>query len=390
MKKTIVILSHVTFDNSPYCSYVHSHAIALQKKGYNVIVFAILNWFPFISFFRKKRAPYYKKYCGVKIIDDITIIYKKRLSLSNFFYRSKLNINGILYYLSIKKTFKKVLKYNDVALIDAHTFKVEGYVAHIICKKYKIKTFLTCHGTSFDSNRYFSNGIYQIKKYCKAIDKIICVSNKIENQLNELDITNTEVIHNGINFYNKSIEKNNKNFNIVTVASLTSNKNVDKILDAFSIVFKKYRDAFFTIIGDGPLKDDLMKRVLSDEIFPNVKFEGQISNEKAHKLLSNSNIFILPSSPEGFGIVYVEAMYNGCITIGTKNEGIDGFIKNGENGFLVNIDSIEIANVILEIFSNIEKYDKLRYNGYMSARKMSWDNNASLYISLLNGEQYDR
>ena len=49
MGKTIVILSHVTSSNSLYCDYVHSHAIALKNEGYNVIVFACINYFPFLS-----------------------------------------------------------------------------------------------------------------------------------------------------------------------------------------------------------------------------------------------------------------------------------------------------------------------------------------------------
>lgn len=59
--KTIVILSHVTFDNSPYCSYVHEHAKALVKQGYHVVVFAIVHWFPILSHFQKYKKNFMKK-----------------------------------------------------------------------------------------------------------------------------------------------------------------------------------------------------------------------------------------------------------------------------------------------------------------------------------------
>ena len=86
-----------------------------------------------------------------------------------------------------------------------------------------------------------------------------------------------------------------------------------------------------------------------------VCFKGQVNNKEVQKLMSESYIFVLPSINEGFGIVYTEAMKAKCITIGTKNEGIDGFIKNGVNGFLVNPNVDEIAKLIDEIYN--DKYN---------------------------------
>ena len=71
-----------------------------------------------------------------------------------------------------------------------------------------------------------------------------------------------------------------------------------------------------------------------------VCFTGALSNDKVNELLSKSNVFVLPSSPEGFGITYVEAMNNGCIVIGTRGEGIDGFVKDFE-GTLTEIENIK-------------------------------------------------
>ena len=50
--------------------------------------------------------------------------------------------------------------------------------------------------------------------------------------------------------------------------------------------------------------------------------------------LGQSDVFVLPSVNETFGMVYLEAMSQGCIPIGTSGEGIDGIIENGKNGYL--------------------------------------------------------
>lgn len=378
MGKTIVILSHVTSSNSLYCDYVHSHAIALKNEGYNVIVFACINYFPFLSIFNKNKRFIYNKYKGKKEINGITIFYKKKLSFSKLFYNSRINYNGFFYYLSVKKLFKSIIKKWNVVLVDAHTFKVEGYAAYRLKKRYSIKTFITCHGSSFNDSFNNKNGKRQIKKIGQIIDNYICVSEKIKNQLNTLDISNAVVIYNGINFFaRKNLKREN---NIITIGSLTFDKNIDVVIKSYKIVKEKHPKLKLTIIGDGPDMNKLKNLAKDDQ---DIIFLGHVSNSIVYENLEKNLIFVLPSSPEGFGIVYAEAMYNKCITIGTKGEGIDGFIKNGVNGFLVDIDYLKIANIICYILDNPSKYGNLQVKAFLSAKKLTWQNNAKKYIELL-------
>ena len=108
MKKTIIVLSHVVSKDSLYCDYVHSHAKELVKKGYNVIVVACINYFPFLSFFNKEKKEIYELHKDNKEQDGVKIIYKRKLSISNLFKNSKINFNGLLYYYTIKNTVKKI------------------------------------------------------------------------------------------------------------------------------------------------------------------------------------------------------------------------------------------------------------------------------------------
>lgn len=373
-KKTIVILSQtISNDKIPYTSYVHSHALALKNNGYNVIVLA-----PFVI----KPGRKIKKNNSIQFIDGIKVISFKRLGFSNILYKSKINLNAISYYLSVKKIIKKIIKEENVVLLDAHTFKIQGVVASWLKKKYKLNTFITLHGTSFDRNLYFKNGINSIKRVANIVDCMVCVSPKIERQLKSLDIKNTKVIYNGINFNTKISKK--IPYSIITVGTFTYDKNIDVVIKSFKKVLQVIPNSNLTIIGEGVLKDKLEKE--ADSI-KNITFTGFLPNMKVLEYLSKSEIFVLPSSPEGFGICYAEAMNNKCITIGTLNEGIDGFIKNKENGFLVNINETEIANLIIDIFNN--KYDvkKIREKAYFDTSKLTWDQNAKEYIKLLRGKK---
>ena len=368
--KTIVILSQVNFDNSPYTSYTHYHAVELVNLGYKVIVLASVTIKPGVDL---------NKYTGVHCIDGVDVIYFRRIGFSNILYKSKINLNAISYYMGCRKIIKKIFDKYNVVLIDAHTFKVQGVVASYLKRKYGVTTFVTLHGTSFERNLHFKNGIEEIKNVASSIDWMICVSQKIQRNLINLGIINTKVIYNGVNQY--EFEKNNNNFNIISVGYFTKVKNFDKVIMAFAKVVKEVPSARLTIVGDGVLRDDLIRQATDLNVSQYVCFTGALSNDKVNELLSKSNVFVLPSSPEGFGIVYVEAMNNGCIVIGTRGEGIDGFVKDGVTGFLTNVNVDEISDKILYIFNN--NCDKIRKTGIRDAKELTWDNNVKCYIELL-------
>src|SRR5574344_30407 len=113
----------------------------------------------------------------------------------------------------------------------------------------------------------------------------------------------------------------------------------------------------------------------------NIHIFNYLPHEKVLEYMRNSDIFILPSVNETFGLVYLEAMASGCITIGTKGTGIDGIIKNEENGFLIDQNVKDIKSILNHIkvmdknsikqlqensFSTIQNYTKTKCcDGYL-------------------------
>lgn len=389
--KTVVILTHVTFDNSPYCIYVHEHAKALAKQGYRVIVFATIHWFPLLSHFQKYKKDFMKKIKGKKkyqVIDGVEVIYKKSTSFSNFLYNTNINLNGMFYYHSIKHYFKRIYKKENIVLIDAHTFKVEGYVAYKLKRKHpNLNAVVTLHGTSFSRNTETKEGIKSIRKILNGIDYSICVSNKIAKVAEKIGVKNTCVIYNGINEQKlEKVNKDNYKYNIISVGSLSQNKKHDITICAISELSKKYPQIKLNILGSGSELNNLKNIVKEKKLENVVCFKGQVNNKEVQKLMSESYIFVLPSINEGFGIVYTEAMKAKCITIGTKNEGIDGFIKNGVNGFLVNPNVDEIAKLIDEIYNDKYNLDTIRSNAFNDVAALTWENNAKKYIEIIEAK----
>lgn len=134
------------------------------------------------------------------------------------------------------------------------------------------------------------------------------------------------------------------------VGGLLVAKNVDSVIKAFSLV-KKEKDTL-TIVGDGNEKENLLSLVKELKLENNVNFLGRVSREEVLNIMQESHIFAMISQNETFGMVYIEAMLQGCLTIASFNGGFDGIIKDGENGFLCEQGNSEM---LAEVFNKINK-----------------------------------
>lgn len=90
----------------------------------------------------------------------------------------------------------------------------------------------------------------------------------------------------------------------------------------------------------------------------NVVFTGRIPRDEIVKYYDKSECFILISSGEVFGLVYLEAMSRGCITIAGKREGMEGIIQNGVNGFLCEPGNVDELAKILQWINRLSAEEK--------------------------------
>lgn len=145
---------------------------------------------------------------------------------------------------------------------------------------------------------------------------------------------------------------NNKEIKISVISSFIKRKNVDSIIDAIYKLKQNNYNVILNIMGTGEEELNLKKQVSDLELEDSINFMGEVSREEVMSKLEESDIFALISKDETLGMVYLEAMSKGCLTIGSRNEGIDGIIKDGENGFLCNAgDSEELYKIIEKIIN---------------------------------------
>lgn len=167
----------------------------------------------------------------------------------------------------------------------------------------------------------------------------------------------------------------------IYVGRLIKYKNVDKIIDALHQVYQD-KNFLFHIVGSGGERNNLELLIKKYRMENRILFHGQMKRDEAFKLMQRSMYFIMISENETFGMVYIEAMLAGCITIASKGGGIDGVIVDGENGYLSDEgDSVALANKIRDINSKKRtEHIKVRENAINTAINFSDSNVAEKYL----------
>ena len=117
-------------------------------------------------------------------------------------------------------------------------------------------------------------------------------------------------------------------------------------------LFQSYKQQYFeiTYIGEGDDKKLVQQQFNNLGCTGKLTFTGRIPREEVIQYLKQSDVFVMVSKGEVFGLVYLEAMALGCITIAARRQGMDGIIEDGVNGFLCEAGNAnELALIITKI-----------------------------------------
>lgn len=238
----------------------------------------------------------------------------------------------------------------------------------------------------------------QLKAAYKKSKKIACRSFILQKEFNKLMpefATKTFVASSGIGQENKKNDvrdgdfaKQNRlnsqfttHYSLITCANLIKRKNIDKLI----LAVNELDDFELKIIGDGKELKNLQHRVKLLPDREKISFLGRLAHEKVLEEMQKADIFVLPSVHETFGLVYLEAMASGCVTVCTKNDGIDGIIKEGENGFLTEPTVEGIKETLLKI-KNSSNLEKILENSFNTVKEYSAENCATNYLKNITNQ----
>ena len=272
----------------------------------------------------------------------------------------------------------RIIKKYDIDIIHGHYLYPSGIVAVLASVFTKKKVYVTSHGSDMFC-LYPQHKFMQpiIKFVLKHADVVLVVSEALKEEILKLNIPNIENKVK-INWNTVDIEKFQPNEEykfkkelkiakdqpiILFIGNIIKRKNIATILDAKKLLKE---DCTLLVVGDGPLINSLKSKVESEKI-SDVIFTGA-RNDIEH-IIPSSNLLILPSYSESFGLVLIEALSCGKPVIGSNVGGIKEIITEDVGLLVEPTDSKELAKAIDLILSNDEVMEKFQSN----ARKRAID-----------------
>lgn len=167
---------------------------------------------------------------------------------------------------------------------------------------------------------------------------------------------------------------------IVCVANFRPEKGHDVLLGAFQVV-RRERDARLVLIGDGPLRGKLMRKVQAMGMTADVDFVGRLDNVWPH--LAEADVFVAPSLSEPFGIAVLEAMAAGLPVIASAVGGLQALVKDGETGYLVSPgDQSSLARKMVALLDSPDARSSMGAAAQEVAERMKMDVTVDRYFDL--------
>ena len=341
----------------------------------------------------------------VNVNNDVVIPIKKgqkeKKKYNNSIYLNcYTNIDRLFFSLKENKILKAVLKelknkkYNYV---HAHSLFTNGWLAMKLKEKYGYNYIVAVRNT--DINVFFKYFFWLRKigiKILKNSNKIIFISNTAKSEvfkkyipkdLEKKLLEKSQVIPNGINEFwlnNLYLDKklsSDQEKNIFFMGTLDENKNILYLINESIKLYKAGYKFNLIIAGKGKYQKNVEEY---QEKYSFINYVGYITDkERLKKLYRKADYFVLPSKYETFGLVYAEALSQGCKIIYTEGQGFDGWFEEKDIGYRTNIKNLyEILEKALRDNTILSKIIILSLK-----EKFNWKNIAKNYCDIYFGKK---
>jgi L-malate glycosyltransferase len=301
------------------------------------------------------------------------------------------------YELALSSKLVDMVKLHKIELLHVHYAIPHAYAGYMAKQMLKdqgidIPMVTTLHGTDITlvgSHPFYKTAVtFSINKS----DVVTSVSQSLKDDTLKLfDIKKEIVVIPNFIELNKSINQNHIECyrsaiakpieRIVThISNFRKVKRIPDIIKIFNIIQKEI-PAKLMMVGDGPEKEKAERLCEELGISDKVIFFGN-SNE-IDKILSYSDLFLLPSETESFGLAALEAMASGVPVISSNSGGLPEVNFEGVSGYLSNVGNVdEMAENALRILKTDEILNKFKENALETAKQFDIKNILPLYENL--------
>lgn len=305
------------------------------------------------------------------------IPFRIRKPLPNItFHQVEVNQYAVFQYppydITLSTKISDVIKEYDLDVLHMH-YAVPHAVCGILAKQMSgkdVKIMTTLHGTDITVLGYDHSLKNAIKFGIEQSDIVTSVSHSLAQQTYEIIDTNKEIvpIYNFVR-ENEFPTRHNEELKdcygilpeekvLIHVSNFRRVKRIDTIIETFAKVHERIPSKLI-LLGDGPELLDMRQKARELNVEEHVLFLGKQNDVSAFYQLSD--LVLLLSEKESFGLTLLEAMKTGVLPIGTNAGGIKEVIKHEETGFIVNIgDSEQAAQYAIQLLENPNLYKQMQ------------------------------
>ncbi len=263
------------------------------------------------------------------------------------------------YVKTAEKIYNAYVKENGKPdILHAQVMVPAGYAACKIGEKYGIPVLVTEHATYFE--RFFEGNEEKYARFVAEKAKITVVGNYMEDYLRDVQHIESSVLPNIVDtaVFNVPRKPHDPSvYNIATVAGLRPGKATDDAIKAVKLLCEKNPDKKFkyTIVGEGQEEENfkaLTKQLGMDGI---IEFVGKKNAPEIAEILSVTDVLLMPSEIETFGIPAVEALAAGVPVVCTRCKGPEGFLYPECSEFCDVHDIEGMADAVMRMYERDKK-----------------------------------
>jgi glycosyltransferase involved in cell wall biosynthesis len=307
----------------------------------------------------------------IEVTDEGKVIFNGGYGFSLF--------QEIDYYALVAEKLARELDFDMIHVHDWMCFR-----AGMAAKRASGKPLVVhVHSTEFDRcGKSVNPAICTIEKEgLAAADKVIAVSNLTRSIVIRnygIDPRKVVTVYNAVDAADYSEVAVSKPYNpdkVVTfLGRVTAQKGPGYFIEAASLVSKKIKNVRFIMAGRGDLLDEMKRKASELNLAGFIEFPGFVADEEIGELFLSSDVFVMPSVSEPFGLVALEAMQAGVAVIVSNQSGVAELVKNALKVDFWNAEAM--AKAIVRLLDDDPFRNKLAQNGKKEARKLLWKNSA--------------
>ena len=278
----------------------------------------------------------------------------------------------------------------DCDIIHSHDWLT--YPAGIHAKQVTGKPLVIhVHATDYDRSRGNVNPtVFSIERDgMLQADHIITVSNLTRRTVIErygIDPNKVTTVHNAViplsqELLDVEVEKPKEKV-VTFLGRITMQKGPEYFVEAAAKVLKNKRNVRFVMAGSGDMMDKMIRLAAQRDIADRFHFPGFQKGKQVYEMLKASDVYIMPSVSEPFGISPLEAMQMGVPSIISKQSGCAEILNNVIKTDYWDIDAM--ADAINAIISYPALYNQLRQDGLDEVAQITWDKAGQKVIDIYN------